>query len=425
LFQVIDVAASGDQNTLLFLQSGISAWLCPLKELSLQVHRAAQRRTIYYGVGALAVLLVLVFLRGATHRVDAAEQKAPPPPPVSATLATAKMQQLPVYALGIGNVQANYSVTVHARVNGQLVNVAYKEGQDVKEGDLLAQIDPAPYRAAYQAAVAQTERDQALYQNALVDLKRYSTLSENDSIAEQTLDTQKATVAQDKATVEVDRAQADAAKVNLDYTTIRSPLAGRVGLRLVDPGNIVQTTDTTGLVVINQINPISVIFTLPEGKFDIVNRAMQQQSAPLSVEAYAREDNTLLSRGKLVLINNQIDTSTGTVTLKATFDNPNHTLWPGEYVNVHIITSNTTVVTVPTTAIQRGNSGLFIWTVDNQDVAALTPVKERFEQDGLAVVDGIADGTRVVTDGQYRLRVGVKVVAQSAAPASVSAAPKG
>jgi multidrug efflux system membrane fusion protein len=227
-------------------------------------------------------------------------------------------------------------------------------------------------------------------------------------------------VAQAKATVEVDRAQADAAKVNLDYTTIRSPLSGRAGLRLVDPGNIVQTSDTTGLVVINQIDPISVIFTLPEGKFELVNRAMAKQSGPLTVEAYAREDNTLLARGKLVLINNQIDSSTGTVQLKATFTNTNHQLWPGEYVNVHIITSTSSVVTVPSMAIQRGNAGLFLWTVNADDVAALTPVKELFEQDGLAVIDGVPAGTRVVTDGQYRLKAGVKVVAQS----NSAAAPK-
>jgi multidrug efflux system membrane fusion protein len=386
----------------------------------LQYSQPSQRRKIYYALGFLIVVMAAVFIRGAMHHVAAAEQKAPPPPPVTATLGVATAQELPIYALGIGNVQANYSVTVHARVNGQLVTVAYKEGQDIKQGDLLAQIDPAPYRAAYQAALAQTARDQANYENALVDLKRYSTLSESDSIAQQTLDTQRATVAQAKATVEVDRAQADAAKVNLDYTTIRSPLSGRAGLRLVDPGNIVQTSDTTGLVVINQIDPISVIFTLPEGKFELVNRAMAKQSGPLTVEAYAREDNTLLARGKLVLINNQIDSSTGTVQLKATFTNTNHQLWPGEYVNVHIITSTSSVVTVPSMAIQRGNAGLFLWTVNADDVAALTPVKELFEQDGLAVIDGVPAGTRVVTDGQYRLKAGVKVVAQS----NSAAAPK-
>ncbi len=386
----------------------------------MQYSQPSQRRKIYYALGFLIVVMAAVFIRGAMHHVAAAEQKAPPPPPVTATLGVATAQELPIYALGIGNVQANYSVTVHARVNGQLVTVAYKEGQDIKQGDLLAQIDPAPYRAAYQAALAQTARDQANYENALVDLKRYSTLSESDSIAQQTLDTQKATVAQAKATVEVDRAQADAAKVNLDYTTIRSPLSGRAGLRLVDPGNIVQTSDTTGLVVINQIDPISVIFTLPEGKFELVNRAMAKQSGPLTVEAYAREDNTLLARGKLVLINNQIDSSTGTVQLKATFTNTNHQLWPGEYVNVHIITSTSSVVTVPSMAIQRGNGGLFLWTVNADDVAVLTPVKELFEQDGLAVIDGVPAGTRVVTDGQYRLKAGVKVVAQS----NSAAAPK-
>ena len=211
----------------------------------MQFNRAAQRRSVQFGVGALAALLVIVFIRGATHRVDACRTESPAPPPVAATLAAAHKQALPVYALGIGNVQANYSVTVHARVNGQLINVAYKEGQDVKEGDLIAQIDPAPYRAAYQAAVAQTARDQALYENALVDLKRYNTLSENDSIAQQTLDTQRPRWRARKPPSKSTRPRPMRPRSISTTPPFARRCPGRVGLRLVDPGNIVQTTDTT------------------------------------------------------------------------------------------------------------------------------------------------------------------------------------
>ena len=381
----------------------------------MQAVRHVNRRRLVILLTATVVILVLVIARGIWNRAHAVPQK-PVSVPVAATLETADEIKLPIYALGIGNVQANYTVTVHVRVNGQLETVAYREGQDVRQGDLLAQIDPLPFRAAYQAAVAQTARDDATYQNSLVDLKRYTTLSESDSIAEQTLATQKATVAQLKATVDFDRAQADAAKVNLDYTTIRSPISGRTGLRLVDPGNIVQTTDATGLVVINQIDPISVVFTLPEEKFELVNRAIHDaQPKALTVEAHARTDNSLLGTGQLLLINNQIDTTSGTVQLKATFSNPDHKLWPGEYVNAHIITANKPVVVVNTAAVERGADGLFIWTVDPNDVAQMQPVTVELEQDGKSVVHGIAAGTRVVVDGQYRLKPGVKVVATHAA----------
>jgi membrane fusion protein, multidrug efflux system len=390
----------------------------------LQAVRNGNRRRLIIILAATAVILLAVIGRGAWNRVHAVPAKVVVAP-VAATLGTADEVNLPVYALGIGNVQANYSVTVHVRVNGQLETVAYKEGQDVRQGDLLAQIDPLPFRAAYQAAVAQTARDDATYQNALVDLKRYTTLLESDSIAEQTLATQKATVAQLKATVDFDRAQADAAKVNLDYTTIRSPISGRTGLRLVDPGNIVQTTDVTGLVVINQIDPISVVFTLPEEKFALVNRAIQAaRPKALKVEAHARTGDTLLGTGELLLINNQIDTNTGTVQLKATFANADHKLWPGEYVNAHIITSVQPVVLVDSAAVQRGANGLFIWTVDAGDIAQMQPVTVELEQDGKSVVHGIPAGTRVVIDGQYRMKPGAKVAAVERPAAGAAPAPK-
>ncbi|MGA2549448.1 MAG: efflux RND transporter periplasmic adaptor subunit, partial [Burkholderiaceae bacterium] len=265
-----------------------------------QAH-STRRRLIWIG-GATLVIVLAVLARGYQHRADAADQKKETAAPaVGALTQIAQEQKLPIYRSGIGTVQAALSVTVKARVDGQLLKVAYKEGQTVKQGDLLAQIDPDPYQAQLDAAVAQEVKDEANYANSLVDLERYRALLKQDSIASQTYDTQVATVAQLKATVGVDKAQVANARVQLNYTSIHSPIPGVVGIRLVDPGNIVHATDTTGLVVVNQVDPISVVFTLPEDAFQVVNRAIAKSSTqPLSVLAYAREDNALLGTGQLL-----------------------------------------------------------------------------------------------------------------------------
>jgi len=378
----------------------------------MSVVRTRARGLWWIGAACLVVLLC-VAVRGYQRRADAADKQATPTPPaVSVLTTTASRQDLPIYLSGIGNVQAALSVTVKARVDGQLQRVAFKEGQPIKAGDLLAQIDPAPYQAALQAAVAQQAKDQASYENSLVDLKRYAALIKQDSIAQQTYDTQVATVASLKAAVGIDRAQVETARVNLAYTTIHSPITGLAGMRLIDPGNIVHATDTTGLVVVNQIDPISVVFTLPEQYFQAINHAISESGhTPLAVLAYTREDNSLLGRGQLLLINNQIDMTTGTVQLKATFPNPTHKLWPGQYVNVRVVTAVKNVVTVPVAAVQRGTHGLYAFIVKPDQTAAMQPIKVALQQDGKAVVSsGIAPGTRVVVDGQFRLRPGVKVV---------------
>ncbi len=363
--------------------------------------------------GAAAVVLIAVVIRGFIHRADAADQsRAAPPASAGALTTVARAEDLPIYLTGIGTVQAALSVTVKVRVDGQLEKVAFREGQEVKQGDLLAQIDAAPYEAALAAAQAQQAKDQANYDNSLVDLKRYADLVKQDSIAQQTYDTQVATVASNKAAVGVDAAQVENARVNLNYTSIHSPIPGIVGLRLVDPGNIVHAADNTGIVVVNQVDPISVVFTLPEESFQRVNSSIiAHGKTPLQVLAYAREDNTLLGTGQLILINNQIDPTTGTVQLKATFPNPQHRLWPGQYVNIHIVTESRNVVTIPTAAIQRGAQGLYAFIVKPDDTAALQPIEVALQQDGKAVIaSGIAAGTRVVVDGQFRLRPGIKVV---------------
>jgi membrane fusion protein, multidrug efflux system len=374
-------------------------------------------------VAALVVVMLAVAYRAYTHRASAAVRPAAAAE-VAVTSTRALGEKLPIYLTGIGNVAANYSVTVKVRVDGQLEKVLFREGQDVHENDILAQIDARPYVAQLEAAQAQQAKDEANLQNALVDLDRYTTLAANDSIAEQTLDTQRATVAQLRATVKVDIAQVDNAKVQLDYTTIRSPIAGRTGIRLVDPGNIVHATDTGGLVVVNQVDPISVIFTIPEDQFQLINQSINDSTGTaLGVEAYAREDNTLLGSGHLLLVNNQIDQATGTVQLKATFANAIHRLWPGQYVNVHVITGVRDVVSVPSAAVQRGPDGLYAYVVGADNSASMQPVTVSLEQDGKDIITrGIAAGTRVVVDGQFRLKPGVKVVEAKAAAAA--AAPK-
>jgi multidrug efflux system membrane fusion protein len=376
-------------------------------------------------VAFFAVVLIAVIIRGYLHRADAADTgRLGVPPPAGALTTLAKQEDLPIYLSGIGTVQAALSVTVKVRVDGQLESVGFREGQAVRQGDLLAQIDPAPYQASLDAALAQQARDEANYANSLVDLKRYADLVKQDSIAQQTYDTQVATVASLKAAVGVDRAQVETARVNLAYTTIHSPIPGVVGLRLVDPGNIVHATDTTGLVVVNQVDPISVVFSLPESNFQAVIRAIAEHGkVALATLAYAREDNELLGTGQLLLINNQIDPGTGTVQLKATFPNPAHRLWPGQYVNVHVVTENRSVVTIPSAAVQRGVHGLYAFVVKPDETAALQPIVVALQQDGKAIItSGIAAGERVVVDGQFRLRPGIKVVETKAGSATAGAA---
>jgi membrane fusion protein, multidrug efflux system len=308
------------------------------------------------------------------------------------------------------------------RVDGQLEKISFAEGQDVKVGDLLAQIDARPFQAQLDAALAQKAKDEATLAAALKDLDRYRTLVEQDSIQRQLLDTTIASVGQLKASVQADQAQIDNARVQLGYTTIRAPASGRTGIRLVDAGNIVHAADATGLVVINQIDPVSVIFTLPEDEFQRVNEAIHANGkAPLSVQALARENNASLGTGRLLLVNNQIDTATGTFQLKASFPNPSHALWPGQYVNVRLVLGTRhDATTVPESVVQRGPNGLLAYVVKPDDSVAIQSIRVVQTQDGKAVIDdGLAAGTRVVVEGQYKIKPGVKVVEarQAGAPA--------
>ena len=382
-------------------------------------------------IAACAVLLVAaVVWRSSFHVTKAADATKAGPPPVPVVTTKVKEEDVPTYLSGIGTVMPLYAVTVKARVDGQLDKVMFSEGQDVTAGTVLAQIDPRPFQAQLELAQAQKARDSAQLKNSITDLERYTTLWKQDSIAQQTLSTQQATVDQLKATVQADQATIDNAKVQLDYTTIRAPISGRTGVRLVDPGNIVRASDNTGIVSINQINPIAVLFTLPEDRFQDVNRAMKEHGrTALEVRAFAREDNTLLGTGKLILVNNQIDTATGTVQLKAQFPNNAHKLWLGQYVNVHMMMgTRQRAATVPAGTVQRGPNGLFAYVVNADDTVAVRALRVGPIKDGTAIIEeGLEAGSRVVTEGQYKLKPGVKIVEAKppeAAPGKGKGAPK-
>ena len=347
----------------------------------------------------------------------AADKDAAPSgsPPVQATTAPVTQQDVPIYRAGIGTVTATQSVTVKARIDGQLDQVGFVEGQDVKAGQVLARIDPRTLQAQLAQAKAQKAKDAATLANARVDLARYTALLAEEAATQQQVDTQKALVAQLEAAVQTDDAQINFAQVQLGFTTIAAPIGGRVGARLVDPGNIVHAADTNGLVVINQIDPISVVFTLPEEAFQDINRALNASSAsrePLVVQAYPRTGNELLGTGKLVLLNNQIDTTSGTVQLKGSFANPTHTLWPGQYVNVRLVLGQRRqALTVPAAAVQRSQSGTYLYRVDaDGKTVQAQAIEVASIQDGIAVIDkGVSAGQRVVVDGQYKLKPGAHI----------------
>ena len=383
------------------------------------------RHKLYWIAIFAVVLLGLVIARSGFHVTKAANAPKAGSPAIPAITTIAKEEDIPVYLSGIGTVTPLYSVTVKVRVDGQLDKVYFTEVQDVRMGDLLAQTDPRPYQAQLEQAQAQKARDEAQLKNALLDLDRYVMLWQQDSIAKQILDTQRAAVEQLKATVQADQAQIANIKVQLDYTTIRAPISGRTGGRLVDPGNIVRAADNAGIVLINQIDPVAVLFTLPEDKFQTVNQAVREGKKPLVVEAYTREDAKLLGTGKLTLINNQIDTATGTVQIKALLPNFSHTLWPGQYVNVHLVLgTRQRAITVPATVVQRGPNGLFAFVVKPDDTVAVQPLRVAQVQDGKAIIDeGLAAGTRVVVEGQYKLKAGSKVI-EIEAPAKARSSAK-
>jgi len=363
---------------------------------------------------AIAVAVLAAGLWSVVRPANAADasNKRPADGPVGVVTVLAKAQDVPIFRAGIGTVTPNQSVTVKARVDGQLDKVGFTEGQDVRKGQLLAQLDPRTLQAQLLQAQAARAKDQATLVNARVDLQRYTTLIAQDAATQQQLDTQRALVGQLEAAIKADDAAVNAAQVQLGFTTISAPISGRVGARLVDPGNIVHASDTTGIVVINQIDPISVLFTLPDDAVQDTIHALDGKKT-LQVQAFARDGNKLLGTGALTLLNNQIDTTTGTVQLKGTFPNPQHDLWPGQFVNVRLILGQRAqAVTLPEGAIQRSQAGVYVYVEDEATKTVRNqPIQLIQIQDGLAVIGGgVTAGQRVVVDGQYKLKPGAKVV---------------
>jgi multidrug efflux system membrane fusion protein len=325
-------------------------------------------------------------------------------------VAPARTADFTVWLNALGNVNARSTVTVRPRVDGQLASVLFREGQIVKAGDLLAQIDPKPFEVMVTQANGQLARDQAQLANARIDLERYTTLQKQDSIAQQQVDTQAALVRQLEGTVEQDRGVVDNAKLQLSYTRITAPAGGRTGLRQVDPGNMIRQTDTNGIVVITQVQPINVLYAIPEDKLAVVQKRMQAGET-LVVDAYDRDGRIKLATGKLVTIDNQIDPTTGTIKLKAEFPNESSSLFPNQFVNVRMQLDTLHGVTVvPSSAVQRGSPGTFVYKVNDDDTVSVKVVKlGPTEGETTVIASGLAPGETVVTDGADKLKDGAKI----------------
>jgi multidrug efflux system membrane fusion protein len=363
---------------------------------------------------ALALLLALIFFIikwvGNPSEENSKASKKLNEPVIAVTAAVSIQGDFPVYLNGLGTVTALRTVTVKSRVDGELIHVAFKEGSLVNAGDLLAEIDPRAFQVQLMQAEGQLQRDQALLKNAQMDLVRYKTLLEQDSIAAQQTHTQQSVVEQHQGTVEIDRGLVANAKLQLSYARITAPITGRLGLRLVDQGNIINTSDASGLAVITQISPISAVFTLPEDNLPAVMKRFKSGEV-LSIEAYDRGGNIKLAEGQLLAVDNQIDTSTGTVKLKGQFTNEDNTLFSNQFVNIKMKMETLHAVTIiPTSAIQRGIIGPFVYVVkDDQTVKVQALSLGPTDGEKVAILKGLQANELVVTDGADKLRDNVKV----------------
>jgi membrane fusion protein, multidrug efflux system len=346
----------------------------------------------------------------------------PPSPSIPVMADLARAADVPIYLSSLGTVQASNSVLVKSRVDGQIFKIDFAEGLEVRAGDIIAELDPRPYAAALAQSKAAKLKDKAQLANAQLDLRRYRTLATENSIAHQQLDTQAALVEQIQAAVEADQAQIDLAELQLDYCSIRSPIDGRVGARLVDAGNIVRATDATGIVTINQVHPIFVSFALPAASLPEVRARLKQGDIAVIAEDGDGRD---LGTGKLAMIDNQINAATATIAYKGTFDNADEALWPGQFVNIRLLLQvRRNALTVPVTAVTRGPEGTYAFVIGADRVVQKRPIEIGFTNKTIAIVNsGLVAGEQIVTDGQYRIQAGSRVEVL-APPAASAASPR-
>jgi multidrug efflux system membrane fusion protein len=387
------------------------------------------KRGLVLQPGLVSIFLLCLTWLGCGGDPKPSSARANVTPAVPVSVSTAEQRDMPYYLTGLGSVSAFYTVNIKSRVDGELVTVNFKEGQFVNKGDLLAVIDPRPYQVVLDQAQAAIFRDQALLRDAKLNLDRFRNLLQvSGAMSQQQVDTQASLVDQLDGTVRNDQATIENAKLNLVYCHIISPISGRVGLRLVDPGNMVHATDTNALLVITQLQPIAVLFTLPEDSLPTVSQHMGKGT--LEVDAYSRDDQTKLGTGKLETIDNQIDQTTGTGRLKAVFDNKDSSLWPNQFVNIRLlleVRKNSTVI--PAAAIQRGPQGTYVFVAKSDNTADIRPVTVAFTQDNMAnIASGLSPSEVVVIDGQDKLQAGSKIEVRRPSgtpPPAPSSAPSG
>lgn len=366
----------------------------------------------FFGRAALFALILLpsIFTACSGSSSTPSRARANVVQTVQVTAAPAQRQDLPIYLTGLGSIEAYYTVSMKTRVDGQLVDVRFKEGQFVKKDELLAVIDPRPYQVALDQAQAQLFKDQATLRDAKLNYQRYKDLLQNSgAISQQQVDTQQATVDQLDGAVRNDQATVDSAKLNLIYCHITAPVAGRIGLRLVDPGNIVHASDANPMLVITELQPITAIFTLPEDQLPTVAQHMKKSTLP--VDAYSRDDLTKLTSGTLLTIDNQVDQTTGTGRLKAVFENKGNELWPNQFVNIHLLLEvQKNVTVVPSAAVQRGPQGNYVYIVKPDKTVEVRSVNVSVTQGNLSeIASGLSPNEIVVTDGQDKLQQGSQV----------------